>query len=154
MLPLVSVSVSVQVRPDSCPRVCRCLRSDYGDSCAPWLYWLPDSYGSEGWEFESLRARKSQTSPDQHERSGLDHFPAPHVDLWPQSWPRTLLASVVMTTQPGALEPPPRRRLPSTRPRTTEKISDHAADLAEAEGFEPPDPRGSLAFKVNRIAAR
>ena len=56
------------------------LASDYGESCAR-LNWLPDSYGSEGWGFESLRAHHRHTSPDQHERSGLDHVSAPHVDL-------------------------------------------------------------------------
>ncbi len=54
---------------------------------------VSNSYGSEGWEFESLRARNTETTVEQAVFGSARPTLYVFVDLYPRSHPRTVLAS-------------------------------------------------------------
>jgi hypothetical protein len=53
---------------------------------------VSNSYGSEGWEFESLRARHRNTVSYEARCRCLRFFSVADVDLYPRVYPRTVLA--------------------------------------------------------------
>jgi hypothetical protein len=55
-------------------------------TCIQW------DYGSEGWEFDSLRARHRNTTSEQVVCHFLRFFSVADVDLYPQVYPRAVLA--------------------------------------------------------------